>query len=77
MIKELFYRENSISREINDGSGDVAKKRLKNAISCERVHLTSEVNEMMQQDLKRVIENYIGGELEDSDLIVEIKNPDY
>ncbi|MBQ8828432.1 MAG: cell division topological specificity factor MinE [Clostridia bacterium] len=76
MMKQIFCKEENISGEINDGSSNIAKKRLINAINCERTHLSYDVNAMMQQDIKKVIENYLGSNLEDSDLIVEIKTPD-
>ena len=73
----LFKKNDDISGEISEGSGNVARKRLLNTINCERTHLSPVVTEMMQYDLKRVIENYIGGEIDSSELVIEINNPDY
>lgn len=77
MINFPFKKNNNISGEIKNGSGIVARKRLLNTLNCERTHLTPVVTEMMQYDLKKVIENYLGGEIDSSDLVIEIKNPDY
>lgn len=72
-----FKKNDDISEEIREGSGNVARKRLLNTINCERTHLSPVVTEMMQHDIKRVIENYIGGEIDSNELVIEIKNPDY
>ena len=77
MIGFGFGKRENISGEINKSSGDVARKRLLNTINSERAHLSPVVTEMMQQDLKRVIESYIGNDLDADDLVIEIKNPDY
>jgi len=77
MIDLSFKKRENISGEINEGSGDVARKRLMNTINSERTHLSPIVTEMMQQDIKRVIESYIGNDLDSDDLVIEIKNPDY
>ena len=77
MIQFPFKRQETISEEINEGSGNVARKRLLNTINSERTHLSPVVTEMMQSEIKRVLETYIGGELNSDELIIEIKNPDY
>lgn len=77
MMGFLFSRKENISGEINNGSKDVARKRLLNSINSERTHLTPIVTEMMQHDIKRVIEAYLGNDLDSDELVIEIKNPDY
>lgn len=72
-----FCKKENISSEINNGSGDVARKRLLSSINSERTHLSPIVTEMMQHDIKRVIEAYLGNELDSDELVIEIKNPDY
>ena len=73
----IFKKKENISEEINRKSSDIARKRLLNTINSERTHLSPIVTEMMQQDLKRVIEAYIGNDLDSDELVIEIKNPDY
>lgn len=72
-----FKKKENISGEINYGSGGIARKRLLNTINSERTHLSPVVTEMMQHDIKRVIESYLGNDLDSNELIIEIKNPDY
>ncbi|MBE7064682.1 MAG: hypothetical protein E7384_02565 [Ruminococcaceae bacterium] len=75
---DFLQRKNkNISGEINESSGDVARKRLLNTINSERTHLSPVVTEMMQNDIRQIIENYIGGDIDSSDLVIEIKNPNY
>ena len=77
MMDLSFRKHENISEEINRNSSDIARKRLLNTINSERAHLSPIVTEMMQQDLKRVIESYIGNDIDSEELIIEIKNPDY
>lgn len=77
MIEFPFFKQENISEEIKNGSGSVARQRLLNTINSEHTHLSPVMTEMMQHDLKKVIESYIGNDLDSNDLIIEIKNPDY
>ncbi len=79
MTNPFFKRKDVISGEIieKSDSGNVAKKRLISAINCERTHINSDISMMMQQDIRKVIESYLGTDLESSDLILEIKAPEY
>jgi septum formation topological specificity factor MinE len=61
----------------NDRTGDcapgnIAKDRLKRAIQSERMKLSDDVMDMMQSDLKTLIEKYLGTSLEESDMVLEI-----
>lgn len=77
MMEFSFIKQQNISEEINNGSGSIARKRLLNTINSERTHLSPVMTEMMQHDIKKVIESYIGNDLDSNELIIEIKNPDY
>jgi cell division topological specificity factor len=54
MLKELFQKLSGESKSAN-----VAKNRLKVIIAQDRAHLSSEVLELLKQDIIKVVEKYL------------------
>ena len=58
-------------------AGSIAKERLKRTIRSERMKVSDDVMDMMQSDLRALIEKYLGTTIEESDLILEVSKPDF
>ncbi len=69
MRRQNFYVERIMEEQ---APGAVAKDRLKRAIQSERMKVSDDVMSMMQDDLRALIERYLGTTIEESDLVFEI-----
>lgn len=56
---------------------NIAKDRLKRTIQSERMKVSDEVMDMMQNDIRELIERYLGASIDESDMVIEISKPQF
>ena len=72
-MKKKYLREET---DFTD-SCVIAKERLKRTLQSERMKMSDDVMAMMQSDLRDLIERYLGESVEESELILEVKQPSF
>ena len=74
MIKK---RNTKSEKDISPAPCNIAKDRLKRTIQSERMKVSNDVMDMMQNDIRALIERYLGASIDDSEMIIEISKPQF
>lgn len=73
----LKNRKHNKASEQEAAPGDIAKDRLKRTIQSERMKLSDDMMDMMQSDIRELIEKYLGSSIDESDMVIEISKPHF
>ena len=63
--------------EAEAAPSNIAKDRLKRTIQSERMKLSDDMMDMMQSDIRELIEKYLGASIDESDMVIEISKPHF